>query len=239
MHQGDFGAPAFDAAGPAAFGSRQLESPDLHLLDAIGHQHAGLARRRCDDHPRAARIGGEGGDVLGGDHHRVVDLDGLVAGLAVAVHIDHAVVGHIGGRVGNRMGPEGGVAAIHGHAGRAAGRPWQIGARLDRDAVRAAVALGIATSPAPAAAVPDAMMDMVVVDGRVQQDPEVGLHLFGDAGVHREGRRSGGRQGGGQGRGDGRGGEDRAREPAHQWLLPSSAGGAWVCSEDAGEPPSP
>ncbi len=78
------------------------------------------------------------------------------------------------------------------------------------------------------------MMDRAMHHRRVQQDAEVRLHLLGDTGVHRKGGGAGSRKSGDQGHGQGRGGEDRARATAHQWLLPTSAGGAWDGSEGGG-----
>ncbi len=192
VHQGHLGIPGLHAAGVAALGRRELQAADLDLPHPLGDQHAGLARGRGDHHPGAAGIGGEGRDVLGGDHHRMVELDGLVAGLAVAADIDHPAVGHIGGGVGDRVGAIGRVAAVDGDAGGAGliGQPVLVAL-----AVGAAIGLDVAAAPAAAAAVPDPLVIVMPEGRRVQQDAEVRLDLLVDLGGHRIGRSGGGGEG--------------------------------------------
>ncbi len=154
----------------------------------------------------------------------MVELDGLVAGLAVAADIDHPAVGHIGGGVGDRVGAIGRVAAVDGDAGGAGliGQPVLVAL-----AIGAAIGLDVAAAPAAAAAVPDPLVIVMPEGRRVQQDAEVRLDLLVDLGGDRIGR---GRDGGHGAGGHGQGGQQGSREAGRHGVLPS-AGSAWLWSE--------
>ncbi len=172
--KGDLGIPRLDAAGLPARIGLELEPAQLHLLHALSDQHAGLAVGGRDHDTRAAGLDGEGGRILAGDDHRMVDLDGLAARLAVRADIDHPAVGDIGGGVRDRRAAVGGVGAVDGDAGRTGA----VGRGAIGRAIGPAVALVVASAPAVAAAVPDPIVEMVMVERRMQQDAEVWFDLL-------------------------------------------------------------